>query len=178
MVVVLDYSNYLEQIKTSYLTMHSHYGQRTRNTFCNEFGEEFQNGNISELDKLKCTVVPTRQHGERTATSGSSPSEGSNSATNNITPIVSSILGVATLPITTFFLYKYDLLPSWFRKQLKGRSRRKRSLERNLDYVLLSHIILLQHRCLTEGAEEEQTSEKDRIKEKMYPINVSPSSHD
>ncbi|ANQ05746.1 KIR protein [Plasmodium coatneyi] len=102
------YFTYLEKINAAYMTIYAQRNGQQWNHICKEFGEIFDQGvgKLSEVENLKCLVVTTPEHEERTATSGSSPSEGSNSATNKITPIVMSIIGIVGLPVTTFFLYK------------------------------------------------------------------------
>ncbi|ANQ10556.1 KIR protein [Plasmodium coatneyi] len=142
-----NYFTYLQKISNTYLTMKAQYNGKQGNQICKEFREIFDQevgGKLSEVLNLTCAVVTTTKNAvSADSTSGVG---GTTPGNNKITPIVSSILGIAALPITTFFLYKYDLLPSAIKNTIFGggrnnnnnnrRRRRERSVSRNVFDIL------------------------------------------
>ncbi|ANQ07078.1 KIR protein [Plasmodium coatneyi] len=130
------YSEYLEGAAKAYNQMEQYCEEstNTKKACCTQFKKMFKEDGadkIQEPSKLKFELESlTRSRGAEAGTI-SPPA-----ITSNTAPIVSSVFAVMGLPALAYFLYKYNLLPSWvgnyFAKNNSSR-RKRRSNMRDFD---------------------------------------------
>ncbi|GAB64815.1 KIR-like CYIR protein, partial [Plasmodium cynomolgi strain B] len=137
-----NYSEYLKGIFSAYDTIEKACKSPPDAEYCTEFEKMFEGKSHAELLEMKCKTVSTSQPSlvanDKSLDSGkerreveqlqaeTEPSKETGSSTPTAR-IASTASALVAIPVITLLLYKYNLLPSWFHNQFKGR--KKRSME-------------------------------------------------
>ncbi|ANQ08317.1 KIR protein [Plasmodium coatneyi] len=133
-----EFLQHLEDVAGAFGTMGWHCTKNATKDgkYCQKLNSAHKPNKLVELLKTKCTLPETQKYIiQRIETLGILPSTGTSSGTGTI---VCSTLSVLGLPMLGYFLYKYNLLPSWFGNHFGGgsskiRKRKKRSTRSNFD---------------------------------------------
>ncbi|ANQ07892.1 KIR protein [Plasmodium coatneyi] len=146
------YNSYMGDIVTAYNYVSANCKQNNyRGEYCQQFRSKYRENSSWKLSGTKCALEPE----EKTTTTASSIENGQSCGIEELqggeklgaAPVaVSSVLSVTAIPTVLFFLYKYNLLPSWIRSNTlfggdghnsTNNNRNKRSsVRRDLDTLI------------------------------------------
>ncbi|ANQ07413.1 KIR protein [Plasmodium coatneyi] len=141
------YYKYLLRAQDAYRIMEAECTGSNSSKWCEKFGSSYGECKSGKKVNEECRVksisgkscIDDSEAETSTFLAPKETSSGTSSEGSNITPAISAAgLALVGLPMATFFLYKYNLLPDWFHNTFKGERRNiisRRSIERNTDVL-------------------------------------------
>ncbi|ANQ07361.1 KIR-like CYIR protein [Plasmodium coatneyi] len=117
------YGIYLGTVEQAYSGIQKFCQSNQTDPYCSEFNKQCNQYCTNGKLNLKCPSAYTEQQEDTTLKAVTSPTANSIGTTAAAIP---SALATLALPAAAFFLYKYNLLPSWISNQFNGGSNKRR----------------------------------------------------